>query len=65
MNKIDHPNIVKKEVFAIADNGRLYRIARHVEETPEDKVENLFNSFPIQQFCLSKKKFTLKNIELI
>ena len=54
MNKIDHPNIVKKEVFVIADNGRLYRIARHVEETPEDKVENLFNSFLSSNFIYLK-----------
>ncbi len=40
MNEIDHPNILKKENFVIGPNDRLYRVARHVEDTPSETVSN-------------------------
>ena len=38
MNALTNKYILKKEVFATGDNGRLYRIARHPDETPFSKV---------------------------
>ena len=38
MNALANKYILKKEVFATGDNGRLYRIARHPDETPFNKV---------------------------
>ena len=41
MNELDHQNILKKENFVIGPNDRLYRIARHVEDTPNETVSSL------------------------
>ena len=38
MNQMTNPYIIKKETFAVGPNGRLYRIARHPDETPIEKV---------------------------
>lgn len=45
MNELDHPNILKKENFVIGPNNRLYRIARHVEDTPNETVSSLKGKF--------------------
>ena len=42
-NQMNHQNIMKKERFVLGPNGRLYRIARNLEETPDEYVNYLYN----------------------